>query len=568
MFFNKLKPVLRFLLCVLLCFCLCCSMFILRPVEVKANPLLPALTAVSIFVSFFMLFGWSVEVGDDLGAMMRESGVADKLFNRIGSGAENLWHLIIGDLAEWHYEKYGYLHPVSEWDGYYIDDNGNLMNSKYFVENPTDIAVGIDWDQYEQDSTLPINIDSNLYTDIWFEVQEFMHSSDHKYLSDLVQEVSSEPTLSELRNSSTNLYLGSVAYYGKDQLGHNPETTSVYTFKTDKINVEFCDYFFRHDLKYDGNIISISLYDSKYYNDWIPSFYVYFNEKLDNGYSIFDLYDNDFLTEEICKGKWGVSLPYKVIDSDGNVNTYMYLFSYLSDIVIKSGLIEYITANGKLVRNSLSEYIELFDEHLDYYVYSCSSDNDDNDDLIRSSATANQYAGTVNTGDDDNTYTPVTAPGQAGTIPVTGTGSLVNPVTGVNGNDYANGTTIPLSGTVTGSLTLTQTDTGVKSEVNSVVSSATVDYPEGFDSWQPSIKLFTKFPFCIPYDLYSCFAILYKDPKELYFEIPFKISSLSLDEKVVIDLRKFDSLVLIVRYLSLIGFVVFLTLKTRDLIKG
>lgn len=540
-------------------------MFILRPVEVKANPLLPALTAVSIFVSFFMLFGWSVEVGDDLGEMMRDSGVADKLFNRIGSGAENLWHFVIGDLAEWHYEKYGYLHPVSEWDGYYIDDNGNLMNSKYTVENPTDIAVGIDWDQYEKDSTLSINIDSNLYTDIWFEVQEFMHSSDHKYFSDMVQEVSSEPTLSELRNSSMNLYLGSVAYYGKDQVGYNPVTTSVYTFKSDHIKVEFCDDSHSQPLKYSGNSISFSVYDSSYSRQWLPSVYIYFNKKLDNGYSVFDLYDNDFLTEEICKGKWGVSLPYKVTDSDGNVNTYMYLYSYLSDVVIRSDLIEYFDMFGKTGYNSLSECIERFDEDIDYYVYSSSSDNDD---LIRSSATANQYAGTVNTGDDDNTYTPVTAPGQAGTIPVTGTGSLVNPVTGVNGTDYANGTTVPLSGTVTGTLTHTQTDTGVKSEVNSVVSSATVDYPDGFDSWQPSIKLFTKFPFCIPYDLYSCFAILYKDPKELYFEIPYKMSSLGIDDKLVIDLRKFDSLVLIVRYLSLIGFVIFLTLKTRDLIKG
>ena len=568
MLFNKINPVLRFLVCVLLCLCLCCSMFILRPVEVKANPLLPVLTAVSIFVSFFSLFGWSVEVGDDLGEMMRESGVADKLFNRIGSGAENLWHFIIGDLAEWHYEKYGYLHPVSEWDGYYIDDNGNLMNSKYTVENPTDIAVGIDWDQYEKDSTLSINIDSNLYTDIWFEVQEFMHSSDHKYLSDMVQEVSSEPTISELRNSSTNLYLGSVAYYGKDLLAHSPLTTSVYTFKSDYIKVAYSNsYSISGDPRKDvGNHIRFSVYNSSS-DSWLPSVYIYFNSILDNGYSVFDVFDNYVLTEEICDGKWGVSLPYKVIDSDGNVNIYMYLFSYLSDVVIRSGNIEYFTSSGITIYNSSNFFkcIEKFDEDIEYYAYSSSSNNDD---LIRSSATANQYAGRVNTGDDDNTYTPVTAPGQAGTIPVTGTGSLVNPVTGVNGTDYANGTTVPLSGTVTGSLTLTQTDTGVKSEVNSVVSSATVDYPDGFDSWQPSIKLFTKFPFCIPYDLYSCFAILYKDPKELYFEVLFKMSSLGLDDKLVIDLRKFDSLVLIVRYLSLIGFVIFLTLKTRDLIKG
>lgn len=564
MLLNKINPVLRFLVCVLLCLCLCCSMLILRPVEVKANPILPALTVTAILISFFSWFGWSVEVGDDLGEMMRESGVVDKLFNRIGSGAENLWHFVIGDLAEWHYDKYGYLHPVSEWDGYYIDDNGNLMNSKYFVENPTDIVAGIDWDQYEQDGTLSFNIDTNLYTDIWFEVQEFMHSSDYKYLSDMVQEVSAEPTIDELRNSPMSLYLGTVGYKTITDWGI-PQTTSIYSFNSDKTKVEFDCYAPHYTGLSYGNRIKFSVYNS-YRDSWFPCFITYFNSVSDNGYSFFDLQNNKVLTEDICKGEWGVSIPYKVTDSDGNVNTYMYLFSYLADVVIKPSYIIYHTSDSSKQYNSSTffECIEKFDEDIENYAYSSSSD----DDVIRSSATANQYAGTVNTGDDDGTYTPVTAPGQAGTIPVTGTGSLVNPVTGVNGSDYANGTTVPLTGTVTGSSTITQTDTGVKSEVNSVVSTATVDYPDGFESWEPSIKLLTKFPFCVPYDFYSCFAILYKEPKELYFEIPFKMSSFGLDEKVIIDLRKFDPLVLIVRYLSLIGFVMFLTLKTRDLIKG
>ena len=293
MLFNNTNPVLRFLVCVLLCLCLCFSMFILRPVEVKANPLLPVLTVVSIFVSFFSLFGWSVEVGDDLGEMMRDSGVADKLFNRIGSGAENLWHFVIGDLAEWHYDKYGYLHPVSEWDGYYIDDNGNLMNSKYFVENPTDIVADIDWEQYEQDGTLSFNIDSNLYNDIWFEVQEFMHGTDYKYLSDMVQEVSAEPTIDELRNSPMSLYLGSVGYNTITDWGI-PQTTSIYSFNSDKTKVEFDCYAPHYTGLSYGNYIKFSVYNSSpQHSSWFPCFITYFNSVSDNGYSLFDLQNKE-----------------------------------------------------------------------------------------------------------------------------------------------------------------------------------------------------------------------------------------------------------------------------------
>lgn len=544
---NKINPILKCVLCLVLCVSMCFSMCFLRPVEVKAAPIaLAALSAATLTISLFSWFGWAIDVGEELSTTTEFK----ELYSRLGSGCENFWHFIIGDLAEWHYEKYGYLHSISEDFGYYIDDNGNVMHPSYIAENPTDIA-DIDWDQFEKEGTLSFSIDANVYNDIWFEIQEFMHGgSGVKCFSEFVQEVSVEPTISELRDSAYNLYLGNLAYWtedyhdGKYASGGIPESdASYYTFNNDNLTACFEERSFVYS--YAGQAYSLYI---DFSNDLCP----------------WCLGDNGTTNEFFCN--WAVSSPY-LVNFDGNTYYKFYLFNFdeTNPVIVPSVRISGTYSHYEYYCNQPFTYAGSIIEKYDVLL-NPSSSSSSVDDTVRNSATANQYAGTVE--DDDGNPIPVTAPGKAGTTTVTGGSSVTNPVTGVKGEDYANGTSVPMTGTVTGSATVTQTDTGVKSEVNSVVSTATVDYPDGFESWEPSIKLLTKFPFCIPYDLYSCFAILYKDPKELYFEIPFKFEQYGIDEIFVIDLRNFDNIVLIVRYMVLIGFVIFLTLKTRDLIKG
>ena len=548
---NKINPILKCVLCLVLCVCMCFSMCFLRPVEVKVSVSIGA--AVSIFCALLGIFGWTMEIGENI-SEIDFSPIADG----IGDTFSAAYHWLCGDYAEYFYEKNGYLTEEMIDDGWYVDDRGYVLNDKYFVENAGDIFdKPIDWEVFEETGDITYSMQVAHYESIWQSVQNWMHGGYYTTLGALVKEVSTEPTLTELRDSVYNLYLGSVGYFGSDILNHSPETKSVYDFGNEKIKVTF-DCF--NPRSSEGNYIKFAVYNSER-DSWNPFFYSYFSSFSDNGYSVFDLFNNNVLTEDICTGEWGVSVPYTVNDQ-----TYLYLFSYSSDILIKSSLIKYHTSYDSISYDSstFSDCIEKFDEDIKNYAYSSSSSS--TDDTVRNSATANKYAGTVD--DDDGNPVPVTAPGKAGTTTVTGGSSVTNPVTGVKGEDYANGTSVPMTGTVTGSATVTQTDTGVKTDVGTVVSTATVDYPDGFESWEPSIKLLTKFPFCIPYDFYSCFAILYKEPKELYFEIPFKMDQYGLDEKVVIDLRQFDSVVLILRYLILIGFIMFLTLKTRELIKG
>ena len=557
MILNKINPILKCVLCLVLCVCMCFSMCFLRPVEVKASAsiALAALSAATLTISLFSWFGWAIDVGEELSTTTEFKD----LYSRLGSGSENFWHFIIGDLAEWHYEKYGYLHSISEDFGYYIDDNGNVMHPSYIAENPTDIA-DIDWDQFEKEGTLSFSIDANVYNDIWFEIQEFMHGgSGSKCLSELVKEVSTEPTLNDLRSASQNLYLGPMPYittsYWPGASGVIYDSSKAQSYQFDPFVLTF-----PHDYSFCRPYY-IYNYGSSFHHGFEILF---FDSSFSRNY--FSTANNTELTAEDFESNWGISVPYSVKDDDGNVNTYCYLFNYHKDISFRSLCFNWHEYEyGSYSSYDPSTALEVF-KSFDAILESQNSSSSSADDTVRNSATANQYAGTVD--DDDGNSIPVTAPGQAGTTTVTGASAVTNPVTGVKGEDYANGTTVPMTGTVTGSATVTQTDTGVKSEVNSVVSTATVDYPDGFEAWEPSIKLLTKFPFCIPYDFYSCFAILYKEPKELYFEIPFKFEQYGIDEIFVIDLRDFDNIVLIIRYMVLIGFVIFLTLKTRDLIKG
>lgn len=78
----------------------------------------------------------------------------------------------------------------------------------------------------------------------------------------------------------------------------------------------------------------------------------------------------------------------------------------------------------------------------------------------------------------------------------------------------------------------------------------------------------SKFPFCIPFDLINCIKILVADREAPYIEIPFKIERLGIDEKIVIDFSKFESVAKVFRWCETLGFIGFLVIKTRGLIKG
>ena len=93
-----------------------------------------------------------------------------------------------------------------------------------------------------------------------------------------------------------------------------------------------------------------------------------------------------------------------------------------------------------------------------------------------------------------------------------------------------------------------------------------LDFPELQDLELPSILL-TKFPFCIPWDVYNIFAMLNKTPVEPRFEIPFVIENI-VDYDFVIEFDQFESLFVIVRWFILALYCLGLIIMTRNMIKG
>ena len=77
-----------------------------------------------------------------------------------------------------------------------------------------------------------------------------------------------------------------------------------------------------------------------------------------------------------------------------------------------------------------------------------------------------------------------------------------------------------------------------------------------------------KFPFCIPFDLINLVSVLDAEPKTPYWEIPFVFDKVGVDEKIIIDLSKFDTVAEICRWIETFAFCGFLIIKTRGLIRG
>ena len=82
----------------------------------------------------------------------------------------------------------------------------------------------------------------------------------------------------------------------------------------------------------------------------------------------------------------------------------------------------------------------------------------------------------------------------------------------------------------------------------------------------PEILFKEKFPFCLPWDLYSLFVGLRAEPETPKFEIPFKFDRLGINEKIVIDFEVIDEPAKIIRFFLGAGFVLALILISRKMI--
>lgn len=94
---------------------------------------------------------------------------------------------------------------------------------------------------------------------------------------------------------------------------------------------------------------------------------------------------------------------------------------------------------------------------------------------------------------------------------------------------------------------------------------ATGELPSASDLTLPDL-IISKFPFCIPFDVYNMFALLAADPVEPVFVIPVQIGSL-VDETITIDFSQFSQIIAIVRWGEYACFVAGLALVTRNYIK-
>lgn len=76
------------------------------------------------------------------------------------------------------------------------------------------------------------------------------------------------------------------------------------------------------------------------------------------------------------------------------------------------------------------------------------------------------------------------------------------------------------------------------------------------------------FPFCIPFDLVSCFKLFNADPVTPKVEIPVHFGIVNIDYTFVITLEEFNDVAMICRSMFLILYIVGLILVTRSLIRG
>ncbi|MEE0929422.1 MAG: hypothetical protein UIM53_00315 [Acutalibacteraceae bacterium] len=82
----------------------------------------------------------------------------------------------------------------------------------------------------------------------------------------------------------------------------------------------------------------------------------------------------------------------------------------------------------------------------------------------------------------------------------------------------------------------------------------------------PEVLFKEKFPFCLPWDIYSLFANLQAKPECPKFEISFELKRFGIDESIVIDLSLFEEQIKIVRFFIGLGFTLVLIFVSRKMI--
>lgn len=71
------------------------------------------------------------------------------------------------------------------------------------------------------------------------------------------------------------------------------------------------------------------------------------------------------------------------------------------------------------------------------------------------------------------------------------------------------------------------------------------------------------FPFCIPFDIYRCIKVLCADAEAPRWEFPFVIQSLGINETIVLDMSKYESVAKICRWVETLIFIYGLAAKTK-----
>ena len=160
---------------------------------------------------------------------------------------------------------------------------------------------------------------------------------------------------------------------------------------------------------------------------------------------------------------------------------------------------------------------------------------------------------------------------------------LTSKITYPSSKDYPETITKPdtETGTETDTETGTGTGTGTGTETGTETGTGTgtgtdTDKDEKLEDIKPdetkTPQLLKKFPFCIPWDVVDLVTSVSAEKKAPRWELPFKMGNeifgYKVDEKVIIDLSKYESLAIICRWFFRIMFILGLVMITRYLIKG
>lgn len=95
---------------------------------------------------------------------------------------------------------------------------------------------------------------------------------------------------------------------------------------------------------------------------------------------------------------------------------------------------------------------------------------------------------------------------------------------------------------------------------------------ESEEDYKVSSIIADKFPFCVPFDLIHCVKALEASKVEPVWRIPFRLRNerFHYEQEIVIDLsgKDWEKPVVVIRYMVLLGYIVFLITITRNIVKG